>query len=40
MDTVWSELQADGIEVEDLEVMEDEFNRLFGGERTPRQEND
>ena len=40
MDTVWSERQADGIEVEDLEIMEDEFNRLFGGERTPGPDKD
>ena len=40
MDTFWSELQADSIEVEDLEIMEDEFNRLFGGEQTPGPDND
>jgi hypothetical protein len=40
MDTIWSELQADGIEVEDLEMMEEEFKRLFGGERAPGADHD
>jgi hypothetical protein len=40
MDTFWSDLQADDIEVEDIELLEDEFKRLFSGERTPGPVND
>jgi hypothetical protein len=35
MDTYWSELQTQGIEVEEREMPEDEFKRLFGGELAP-----
>jgi len=35
METFWSELQTQGIEVEESELPEDEFMRLFGGELTP-----
>jgi hypothetical protein len=35
MDTYWSELQTHGIEVEESELPEDEFRRLFSGEPTP-----
>ena len=32
MENFWSELQTHGIEVEEGELPEDEFMRLFGGE--------
>jgi hypothetical protein len=34
MENAWSELQANGIEVEETEVPENEFERLYG-EQTP-----
>ena len=30
MENAWSELQANGIEVEEMEVPDNEFERLFG----------
>jgi hypothetical protein len=40
MNTLWSELQTDGIEVEENEISQDEFERLFSGEKTPRAADD
>jgi hypothetical protein len=35
MDTLWSELQTKGIEVEERELSQEEFERLFRREQEP-----
>ena len=34
MDTTWYELQISGIEVEERQMSQEEFERLFDGEHT------
>jgi predicted phage tail protein len=34
MDTTWYELQIGGIEVEERQISQEEFERLFDGEHT------
>ena len=35
MDTLWSELTIDGIDVEECEISREDFERLFNGEKKP-----
>jgi hypothetical protein len=40
MEMIWSELQTKGIEVEETEISQDEFERLFCGEKEPHPTDD
>ena len=40
MDTLWSELQTKGIEVEETDISQEEFERLFRGEKEAAPGND
>ena len=40
MEMIWSELQTEGIEVAETEISQDEFERLFCGEKDPHPADD